>query len=128
MCVHDTAKRALAEAPRARRLPALTPQREPSGRRSRTTEFWGTLRVDVLDDEIVVSLPGASYTVTYFKRPNSPQLLAQEHLAIRRFSHACETIQLPCSRVAHGQRQDTRARVDCLVQAEAPVMARASSP
>ena len=55
----------------------MTPQREPSGRRSRTTEFWGTLRVDVLDDEIVVSLPGTSYTVTYFKRPNSPQLLAK---------------------------------------------------
>src|SRR6476619_3879695 len=77
MCVHDTAKRALAEAPRARRLPALAPQREPSGRRSRTTEFWGTLRVDVLDDEIVVSLPGTSCKVTYFKRPNSPQLLAK---------------------------------------------------
>jgi hypothetical protein len=28
--VHDTAKRALAEAPRARRLPGLTRQREPS--------------------------------------------------------------------------------------------------
>src|SRR6476469_7487100 len=27
MCLHDTAKRALAEAPRARRSPALTPQR-----------------------------------------------------------------------------------------------------
>jgi hypothetical protein len=41
------------------------------------SESWGKLRVDVVDDEIIVSLPGTSYSVTYFKRPNSPQLLAK---------------------------------------------------
>jgi hypothetical protein len=41
------------------------------------TEPWGRLRIDVVDDEIIVSLPGTSYSVTYFKRPNSPQLLAR---------------------------------------------------
>jgi hypothetical protein len=41
------------------------------------TEPWGRLRIDVLDDEIIVSLPGTSYSVTYFKRANSPQLLAR---------------------------------------------------
>jgi hypothetical protein len=41
------------------------------------TEPWGTLRTEVVDDEIVVSVPGASYSVTYFKRPSSPQLLAK---------------------------------------------------
>jgi hypothetical protein len=41
------------------------------------TEPWGRLRVDVVDDEIIVSLPGTSYNVTYFKRANSPQLLAR---------------------------------------------------
>jgi hypothetical protein len=41
------------------------------------TDSWGRLRIDVVDDEIVVSLPGTSYSVTYFKRPNSPQLLAK---------------------------------------------------
>jgi hypothetical protein len=40
------------------------------------TEPWGRLRIDVVDDEIIVSLPGTSYSVTYFKRANSPQLLA----------------------------------------------------
>jgi hypothetical protein len=41
------------------------------------SESWGKLRVDVVDVEIIVSLPGTSYSVTYFKRPNSPQLLAK---------------------------------------------------
>jgi hypothetical protein len=41
------------------------------------TEPWGRLRVDVVDDEIIVSLPGTSYSVTYFKRARSPQLLAR---------------------------------------------------
>jgi len=41
------------------------------------TEPWGRLRLDVVDDEIVVSLPGSTYTVTYYKLPNSPQLLAK---------------------------------------------------
>ena len=30
-----------------------------------------------MDDEIVVSLPHTNYKVTYFKRENSPQLLAK---------------------------------------------------
>ena len=38
---------------------------------------WGNLRIAVVDDEIIVSLPGTSYGVTHFKRPNSPQLLAK---------------------------------------------------
>ena len=38
---------------------------------------WGALRIDVVDDDIIVSLPGTTYRVTYFKRPNSPQLLAK---------------------------------------------------
>jgi hypothetical protein len=29
------------------------------------TESWGRLRIDVVDDEIVVTLPGTSYSVTY---------------------------------------------------------------
>jgi hypothetical protein len=41
------------------------------------TESWGNLRVDVVDDEIIVSLPGTNYSVTYYKRANSPQLLAK---------------------------------------------------
>ena len=35
------------------------------------------LRLEVVDDEIIITLPGTSYSVTYFKRANSPQLLAR---------------------------------------------------
>ena len=41
------------------------------------TEPWGRLRLDVVDDEIIVSIPGTSYTVTYYKPAKSPQLLAK---------------------------------------------------
>jgi hypothetical protein len=40
-------------------------------------EWWRSIRVNVVDDEIIVSLPGTSYSVTYFKTENSPQLLAR---------------------------------------------------
>jgi hypothetical protein len=35
------------------------------------------LYVEMLDDEIIITLPGTSYSVTYFKRANSLQLLAR---------------------------------------------------
>ena len=41
------------------------------------TEPWDALRIEVVDDDIIVSLPGTTYSVTYFKRQNSPQLLAK---------------------------------------------------
>ena len=41
-------------------------------------EWWRSIRVNVVDDEIIVSLPGTSYSVTYFKTENSPQLLARK--------------------------------------------------
>ena len=41
------------------------------------TQSWGRLRIDVVDDEIIVTLLGTSYSVTYYKLPNSPQLLAK---------------------------------------------------
>ena len=44
------------------------------------TEPWGRLRLDVVDDEIIVSIPGTSYSVTYYKRANSPQLVAKNIL------------------------------------------------
>jgi hypothetical protein len=33
------------------------------------------LRIQVVDDELIVSLPESSYAVTYYKPANSPQLL-----------------------------------------------------
>jgi hypothetical protein len=35
------------------------------------------LRVQVVDDEIIVMLPGSHYSVTYYKPAKSPQLLAK---------------------------------------------------
>jgi hypothetical protein len=40
-------------------------------------EPWVNLRIEVVDDEIIVFLPGSSYSVTYYKRETSPQLLAK---------------------------------------------------
>jgi hypothetical protein len=47
------------------------------------TEPWGRLRVDVVDGEIIVSLPGRSYSVTYFKRRKFASASRKEHLAYR---------------------------------------------
>jgi hypothetical protein len=41
------------------------------------SDQWGDLRIDVVDDEILVSLPGTTYSVIYFKREGSPQLSAR---------------------------------------------------
>lgn len=35
------------------------------------------LRVQVVDDEIIVTLPGFRYSVTYYKPDRSPQLMAK---------------------------------------------------
>jgi hypothetical protein len=35
------------------------------------------LRVQVVDDEIIVTRPGSIYSVTYYKPDRSPQLLAK---------------------------------------------------
>jgi hypothetical protein len=35
------------------------------------------LRVQVVDDEIIVTLPGSHYSVTYYKPAKSPELLAK---------------------------------------------------
>ena len=40
-------------------------------------DAWGFLHTEVRDDEIIVALPGTTYTVTYYKPENSPQLLAK---------------------------------------------------
>ena len=43
----------------------------------RLRRYSAELRVDLVDDEIRVSLPDTCYTVSYFKPANSPQLLAR---------------------------------------------------
>ena len=41
------------------------------------TDTWGSLDIEVVDGEIVVTAPFTSYTVTYYKPAKSPQLLAK---------------------------------------------------
>jgi hypothetical protein len=36
------------------------------------------LRVQVVDDELIVTLPGSHYSVTYYKPEKVPQLLAKD--------------------------------------------------
>ena len=47
------------------------------------TEQWGALRIDVVDDDIIVSLPGTTYSVTYFKRPKLPPASRKEDFGQR---------------------------------------------
>ena len=41
------------------------------------TGAWGSLHVGVWEDEILITLPGTTYTVTYYKPASSPQLLVK---------------------------------------------------
>jgi hypothetical protein len=44
---------------------------------SETMNSESDLRVDVVDDEIIVTLPGSHYSATYHKPAKSPKLLAK---------------------------------------------------
>jgi hypothetical protein len=41
------------------------------------TGEWRGLDIEVRDGGIIIVLPGTNYRVTYYKPPNSPQLLAK---------------------------------------------------
>ena len=56
------------------------------------TEPWGSLRIDVVDDEIIVFLPGSSYSVTYYKPANSPLAPRAAYLGSRRSTSAHDTV------------------------------------
>jgi hypothetical protein len=45
--------------------------------RTTMTSSDPSLRVQVVDDEIIVTRPGSYYSVTYYKPEKSPQLLAK---------------------------------------------------
>jgi hypothetical protein len=47
------------------------------------TDAWGTLHIKVLDDEILITLPGTSYAVTYYRATAFPQqLLTKSHSGV----------------------------------------------
>ena len=38
---------------------------------------WGNLRVEVVDDDIVVTQPGSNFSVVYYKPRDEPQLIVK---------------------------------------------------
>jgi hypothetical protein len=36
------------------------------------------LKLKIVDDELIVTLPGSSYSVTYYKPPDMPHLMAKD--------------------------------------------------
>ena len=58
------------------------------------TELWGRLRIDVVDDEIIVALPGTSYGVTYFKR-RTRLSFSQSTSRMRTIRMSAEAVGLP---------------------------------
>ena len=54
--------------------------------------------VQLVDDEIIVTLPGSHYSVTYYKSAKSPQLLAR-FISDRRSVRCNEAVRVPCSRM-----------------------------
>ena len=76
------------------------------------------LRVQVTDDEIIVTRPGSIYAVTYYKPENSPQLLAKR-IADRNDARApMGGLNLP--RLESCQCKGARAWVDCVGGGLAP--------
>jgi predicted alpha/beta hydrolase family esterase len=56
----------------------MTERRFPPPRsRSWRAHLIAGLHVAVIDEELVVSLPPSNYSVTYYKQPHSPGLLAK---------------------------------------------------
>ena len=65
------------------------------------TDPWESLLVDVVDDEIIVSL--SSYSVTYFKREDAAAC-SKEHTDGGRSSLADKTLGFPEPRLSVCQR------------------------
>ena len=86
------------------------------------------LKLEVLDDEIIVTLPYAHYTVTYYKPAKSPQLLAKRFQG-KDDPRPHDTCGLPGPRLEARQRQGARAGVDCVTgRPHAGPIARGSWP
>jgi hypothetical protein len=82
------------------------------------TGAWGSLHVGVWKDEILITLPGTNYTVTYYKPANSPGLLAknfptkddsrvpmtQAECGSRPPHHICSAVRHPDRRRRHRAR------------------------
>jgi len=71
------------------------------------------LNVEVQGDDIVVTLPGTSYVVTYYRAAAFPQqLLTKSHSGREEQRAPMTASRVLLSRLARSQRQGVRARVD----------------
>ena len=79
------------------------------------------LRVQVVDDEIVVTVPGYRYSATYYKSYDARHLVARNAQSLTS-AHNNEKVRVPGCGQEAGQRQGERARVDRLVLASAAAL------
>jgi hypothetical protein len=70
------------------------------------------LHVEVQTKNIVVTLPGTSYTIAYYKPEKSPQLRVLSYTANEERGRADDARRVSCSRVGARERQGARAGVD----------------
>ena len=74
------------------------------------------LYVEVLDDEIIITLPGTSYAVTYYRATAFPQrLLTKSHSGGEDHDAANDASRVSRSRLEACQRQGARTGVDSVV-------------
>ena len=53
------------------------PRRGIAGVTPSDTMTWGSLRIEVRDDEIIVTQPGSNFSAVYYKPRDEPQLIAK---------------------------------------------------
>ena len=75
------------------------------------------LYVEVLDDEIIITLPGTSYAVTYYRGYSFPSA-ASHQVPLGRRGSRCpnDASRVSRSRLEACQPQGARARLDCVTQ------------
>ena len=83
------------------------------------TDAWGRLNVEVLEDEIIITLPFTNYTGTYYKPATSPGLLAKNFPA-KDNSLVPMTQESFSKGLEARQRQGARAGVGCLALRRRP--------
>jgi hypothetical protein len=87
---------------------------------------WGRLRIDVVDDEIIIDLPATTYSVTYYKpanRLNFSRRISRKRMIGARHSN-CLTFLLELGR----QRTTRRASSGGLCDAGSALASMASIP
>ena len=106
------ARASTKKSPRARRKITASKVGRRAGVAASVRSGSSELRVEVLGDEIIVILPATSYGITYYKPPNSAQLLVKNYLSKIDRGAPINSGKVPRSGVAGGQRESTRVGLD----------------